>query len=79
MARASLKSGKSTVTMLFKTSFYDEQNSENCLITLMRLADGGHFQNTRQMIVIFCLPSILRLHRVTCSMANLEKIEVNNW
>jgi hypothetical protein len=60
-------------------SFYDEQNRENCLITLMWLADGGHFENTRQMIVTFWWPSILRLHRVTCSMANLEKIEVNNW
>jgi hypothetical protein len=46
------------------------------LIPLEQLADGGHFQNTRQMKVHSWWLSHLRLHRVICSMANLEKLEV---
>jgi hypothetical protein len=58
---------------------YDGQKYVNRLITLRRLADGGYFQNTRQMIVDSWWPSIPRFFRVICSMTSLEKLELLSW
>jgi hypothetical protein len=60
-------------------SYGDEPIYVNRLITLRRLADGGYFQNTRQMKATNRWPSIPRFFRVICSMTNLEKLELLGW
>jgi hypothetical protein len=60
-------------------SYCDGSKHANLLTTLRRLADGGYFQNTRQMMVDSWWPSIPRFFRVICSMTNLEKLELLGW
>jgi hypothetical protein len=57
----------------------DGQKHANRLITLRRLADGGYFQNSRQVMGDSEWPSIPRFFRVICSMTNLETLSLLNW
>ncbi len=49
------------------------------LITLKRLANGGYFQNNRQVILNSKWPSIPRFLQVIHSMTNLENLRLLEW
>jgi hypothetical protein len=63
-------------SLTYQTSNYFAHNSDDRLIILEQLVDGGYFQNNRQIIVpsCGCWPSIPRLFQKILSMTNLEKL-----
>ncbi len=60
-------------------SSYHELKDESRLIILDRLADGGYFQNNRQLILSSWWSSISRLFQVISYMTHLEKISLLHW
>jgi hypothetical protein len=49
------------------------------MIVLERLADGGYFQNNREVIVNWCWPSVPRFSRFLHPMTKLEKLSLLKW
>jgi hypothetical protein len=60
-------------------SSYPELKDESCRIILDQLADGGYFQNNRQLILSSWWSSISRLYQVISYMTHLEKISLLHW